>query len=124
QIAVFFDSTFFLFVIGGFIAQMIDGALGMAYGVSANTFLLSMGIHPAASSASVHTAEIFTSAASGFSHWKLKNIDFNLFRRLLLPGIIGAVLGAALLSNLIDYTRYIKPIVGCYTLFLGGKILL
>lgn len=124
QVAVFFDSTFFLFVIGGFIAQMIDGALGMAYGVSANTFLLSMGIHPAASSASVHTAEIFTSAASGFSHWKLKNIDFNLFRRLLLPGIIGAVLGATLLSNLIDYTRYIKPIVGCYTLFLGGKILL
>lgn len=124
QVAVFFDSTFFLFVIGGFIAQMIDGALGMAYGVSANTFLLSMGIHPAASSASVHTAEIFTSATSGFSHWKLKNIDFNLFRRLLLPGIIGAVLGATLLSNLIDYTRYIKPIVGCYTLFLGGKILL
>src|SRR5690348_11180930 len=64
---------FFLFVLGGFIAQMIDGSLGMAYGVSASTFLMSFGVPPAAASASVHTAEIFTSGASGLSHLRLQN---------------------------------------------------
>ncbi|HRG79110.1 MAG TPA: sulfite exporter TauE/SafE family protein, partial [Cyclobacteriaceae bacterium] len=64
---------FLLFVLGGFIAQMIDGSLGMAYGVSASSFLLSFGISPAASSASVHTAEIFTSGVSGLTHLKFQN---------------------------------------------------
>lgn len=118
----FFDSTFFLVLLVGFIAQMVDGALGMAYGVSANTFLLSLGIHPAAASASVHTAEIFTSAASGASHWRMKNVDLSLFKKLLLPGIIGAIMGAFLLSSLSEYTVYLKFVIGCYTFLLGVKI--
>lgn len=120
----FFDTTFMLLILVGFLAQMIDGALGMAYGVSANTFLISLGIHPAAASASVHTAEIFTSAASGISHWRMKNIDLNLFKRLVIPGILGAIAGAGLLSYFADYTYYLQIIIGCYTLFLGIKILI
>lgn len=121
--AEFFDTTFMLLILVGFLAQMIDGALGMAYGVSANTFLITLGIHPAAASASVHTAEIFTSAASGISHWRMKNIDLSLFKRLVIPGILGAIAGASLLSYFVDYTYYLQIIIGCYTLFLGIKIL-
>ena len=69
------DLNILLFVLVGFVAQMIDGALGMAYGVSSNTFLLSLGIPPAAASASVHMAEVVTTGISGISHWKLGNVD-------------------------------------------------
>jgi uncharacterized protein len=69
------DSSIWLFIGVGFLAQMIDGALGMAYGVSSNTFLLSIGVPPAAASASVHAAEVVTTAVSGFSHWRFGNID-------------------------------------------------
>jgi uncharacterized membrane protein YfcA len=110
---------FFLFVLGGFIAQMIDGSLGMAYGVSASTFLMSFGVPPAAASASVHTAEIFTSGASGLSHWRLQNVNKKLFQSLLLPGIAGAVTGAYLLSSFEEYNYILKPIVATYTLVLG-----
>ncbi|SHH91785.1 hypothetical protein SAMN04488109_6082 [Chryseolinea serpens] len=110
---------FFLFVLGGFIAQMIDGSLGMAYGVSASTFLMSFGVPPAAASASVHTAEIFTSGASGLSHLRLQNVNKKLFRSLLLPGIAGAVTGAYLLSSFEEYNYILKPIVATYTLVLG-----
>jgi uncharacterized membrane protein YfcA len=79
---------------------MVDGALGMAYGVTATTFLFSVGVPPAAASASVHAAEMFTTGASGLSHLALRNIDHTLLRRLLLPGITGAVLGALLLTAL------------------------
>ena len=85
---------FLLFVLGGFIAQMIDGSLGMAYGVSASSFLLSFGISPAASSASVHTAEIFTSGVSGLTHLKFQNVNKKLFKSLLIPGMLGAIAGA------------------------------
>ena len=78
-----------LYILVGFVAQMIDGALGMAYGVSSNTFLLSLGIPPAAASASVHMAEVVTTGISGFSHWRLGNVDWKLVRRLLIPGVIG-----------------------------------
>ena len=77
------------FILVGFMAQIIDGALGMAYGVSSTTFLLSTGVSPAAASASVHIAEVFTTLASGVSHWRLGNVDRRLFARLLVPGIIG-----------------------------------
>jgi len=66
------DATFFLFVIAGILAQMVDGSIGMAYGVSSTSLLLSIGVPPAAASASVHTAEVFTTFVSGISHWKLK----------------------------------------------------
>ena len=112
-----------LYMLGGFIAQMIDGALGMAYGVSATTFLLSFGISPAAASASVHTSEIFTSGVSGLMHLKFGNVNNKLFKNLLLPGIIGAILGAYILSSLEEYSYVLKPIVASYTMILGIIIL-
>jgi len=112
------DSSILLFILAGFTAQMIDGALGMAYGVTATTFLLGVGVPPAASSASVHASEIFTSGVSGLMHLKFGNVNTKLFRTLLLPGIIGAMLGAYILSSLEDFTYSIKPLVSAFTLFL------
>ena len=112
-----------IYMLGGFIAQMIDGALGMAYGVSATTFLLSFGISPAAASASVHTSEIFTSGVSGLMHLKFGNVNNKLFKNLLLPGIIGAILGAYILSSLEEYSYILKPIVASYTMILGVLII-
>jgi len=114
---------FLLFVLGGFIAQMIDGSLGMAYGLSASTFLLSFGISPAASSASVHTAEIFTSGVSGLTHLKFQNVNKKLFKSLLVPGMLGAIAGAYILYSLEEYNYIIRPIVATYTLILGLAII-
>ena len=124
-IAVFksVNSEILYYILGGFIAQMIDGALGMAYGVTATTFLLSVGITPAAASASVHASEVFTSGVSGYMHLKFGNVNSKLFKTLVIPGVIGAILGAYLLSNLEQYAGYIKPIVSLYTLFLGVIII-
>jgi len=110
-----------LYVLVGFIAQMIDGALGMAYGVSSNTFLLSLGIPPAAASASVHMAEVVTTGISGFSHWRLGNVDWKLVRRLLIPGVIGGVAGAYLLTS-IDGDM-VKPYIAAYLLLMGVVII-
>ncbi len=115
------DLNILVFVLVGFIAQMIDGALGMAYGVSSNTFLLSIGIPPAAASASVHMAEVVTTGISGFSHWKLENIDKELVKRLVIPGVIGGVVGAYLLTEV--PADIIKPIVSAYLLIMGVVIL-
>lgn len=117
------DSEILYYIAGGFIAQMIDGALGMAYGVTATTFLLSVGITPAAASASVHASEVFTSGVSGYMHLKFGNVNSKLFKTLVIPGIIGAILGAYVLSSLEEYSSYIKPIVSIYTLFLGVIII-
>lgn len=117
------NSDFYWFMLGGFIAQMIDGALGMAYGVSASTFLLSVGVPPAAASASIHTSEIFTSGVSGLMHLKFRNVNKKLFKTLLLPGVIGAALGAFILSSLEEYNYFLKPIIACYTLYLGIVII-
>jgi uncharacterized membrane protein YfcA len=94
----------------------------MAYGVSASTFLLSLGVSPVIASASVHTAEIFTTAVSGASHWRLGNADKTLIKRLLIPGVIGAVLGAYVLTAVSG--EIIKPIVSVYLLLMGLYILL
>jgi siroheme synthase-like protein len=118
------DSTILYFIVGGFLAQLVDGALGMAYGVSATTFLLSFGVSPAAASASVHASEIFTSGVSGLMHLRFGNVRTKLFKKLLLPGILGAIVGAYILSSLENYGHIIKPVVSAYTLFLGIKILL
>lgn len=115
------ELSILLYVLVGFIAQMIDGALGMAYGVSSNTFLLSIGIPPAAASASVHMAEVVTTGISGFSHWKLGNVDWKLVRRLLIPGVIGGVAGAYLLTSLDG--DIIKPYIAAYLLIMGGVII-
>lgn len=124
-IAVFnsVNSEILYYIAGGFIAQMIDGALGMAYGVTATTFLLSVGITPAAASASVHASEVFTSGVSGYMHLKFGNVNSKLFKTLVIPGIIGAILGAYVLSSLEEYSSLIKPIVSIYTLFLGVIII-
>jgi hypothetical protein len=117
------NSEILYYIAGGFVAQMIDGALGMAYGVTATTFLLSVGITPAAASASVHASEVFTSGVSGYMHLKFGNVNSKLFKTLVIPGIIGAILGAYVLSSLEEYSSLIKPIVSIYTLFLGGIII-
>ena len=112
---------FLLYVAVGFVAQMVDGAIGMAYGVMSSSVLLSMGIPPATASACVHAAETFTTAASGVSHWKFGNVDFKLVRRLAIPGAIGGAIGAYVLANING--NAIKPFVAGYLLLLGLYIL-
>jgi len=117
----FLTPEFLGFFIVGFLAQVIDGALGMAYGVSANSFLLGLGVPPALASASVHTAEVFTTAASGISHWRLGNVDKQIIKRLAVAGVIGGVLGAYVLSNIDG--KIIKPWIALYLLVMGFRIL-
>lgn len=115
------EVTILLYVLVGFVAQMIDGALGMAYGVSSNTFLLSLGIPPAAASASVHMAEVVTTGISGFSHWRLGNVDWKLVKRLLIPGVLGGIAGAYILTSIDG--NILKPYIAAYLLFMGGLII-
>src|SRR5215212_8221940 len=91
---------FFLLLAIGFAAQLIDGALGMAYGVLTNSALLIIGVPPAQASALIHTAEIFTTGASAASHIYHRNVDWRLVARLGVTGVLGAILGAWLLSNI------------------------
>lgn len=123
SVAKSIDASILLYMLAGFVAQMIDGALGMAYGVTATTFLLSFGISPAASSASVHASEVFTSGISGLMHLKFGNVNTRLFKSLLIPGSIGAILGAYILSSFEQYNYIIRPLVSVYTLVLGCIIL-
>jgi len=115
-------TDFILYVVVGFVAQLIDGSLGMAYGVIATTLLLSFGIPPAVASATVHCAECFTTGTSAISHHAFGNINRSLFRRLLLPGIIGAVLGAYILTSFPG--DILKPYVAGYLLIMGCVIIL
>lgn len=117
------DTEFLLFGLAGFVAQLIDGTLGMAYGVSCTTMLLHFGVPPAVASASVHTAEVFTTGVSGLSHIYMKNVDKQLFLRLAIPGVIGAVLGAFLLSKVLN-GDVIKPFIAGYLMILGILILI
>lgn len=119
------DSNFHWMLLAGFLAQLVDGSLGMGYGVTSATVLLSAGISPAAISGSIHTAEIFSSAASGYSHYRFGNVNMKLFRVLVIPGVIGAVLGALLLTWLGNSNGvWLQGILACYTLFLGVKFLI
>ena len=113
--------TLLLIAAAGFTAQLIDGSLGMGYGVSSTTLLLVLGLTPALASASVHLAEIGTSAVSGASHWRLGNVDFRVLLLLGIPGGVGAFLGAVVLANLsLDAAR---PWVSVVLLILGAVIL-
>jgi uncharacterized membrane protein YfcA len=105
----------------GLLAQTVDGALGMAYGITSTTFLLMSGASPAVASASVHIAEVFTTGISGISHVKLGNVNKNLFLRLLIPGMIGAVTGAVVVSK-IDGS-VLKPFVAGYLFLMGLYII-
>ncbi len=113
--------SFAIYVIVGFIAELIDGTLGMAYGVSSTSFLLSIGIPPAQASASVHTSEIFTTLFSGLSHLKFGNVSKALFKRLVIPGVIGGIIGAYILTEV--PVKLIKPAVALYLSIMGILIL-
>lgn len=118
------DKSFYLFMLAGFLAQMVDGAVGMGYGVTSTSMLMSMGVPPAAISGSVHTAEIFSSAASGYSHYKFGNVNKKLFKVLVIPGVLGAVAGAGMLVWMGDkYGNLIKPFLAAYCMVLGFRIL-
>jgi uncharacterized protein len=119
------DKNFHWMILAGFLAQLVDGALGMGYGVTSASILLSTGINPAAISGSIHTAEMFASGASGYSHYRFGNVNKKLFKVLVIPGVIGAIAGAFLLVFLGEkYSSYIRPVMALYTLFLGVKIFL
>jgi uncharacterized membrane protein YfcA len=105
------------FVAAGFAAQLIDGALGMAFGVISSTLLISLGMPPAAASAGVHTVETFTTGTSGVSHILHKNVDWKMFGRVAIPGMIGGVLGAYVLSNIDG--EVVKPFVLAYLAAIG-----
>lgn len=108
--------------VAGFIAQVVDGSLGMGYGVTSTSLLLALGLTPALASASVHLAEIGTSAASGAVHWRFGNVDRRVLVLLAVPGGVGAFLGAVVLSNLSLETA--RPWVSLILLVLGGVIIL
>jgi len=105
------------FILIGFVAQLIDGALGMAFGQISSTILISIGVPPAAASAGVHTAETFTTAVSGISHVAHRNVDWWLFVRIVVPGVIGGILGAYVLTQVDASTA--KPVVLVYLTLLG-----
>jgi uncharacterized membrane protein YfcA len=115
------DETWWLFFFVGLFAQLVDGALGMAFGVTATTVMLSFGTSPAQASAMVHIAEIFTTAASGASHWWHRNIDWGIVRRIAIPGVVGGILGATILVNVDG--KIIAPFVTIYLALMGVLIL-
>ena len=111
---------FLICLLCGFFAQMVDGTLGMAYGVSCSSLLRTLGIPSAMSSFCVHAAEIFTTLFSGISHFTMKNFDKKLFLSLILPGVIGGVTGAYILTNVND--SVISPVISIYLIVMGAVI--
>jgi uncharacterized membrane protein YfcA len=106
-----------MYALAGFAAQMIDGVLGMGFGVTATSILLSIGVPPAAASASVHTAEMFATGFSATAHYRLGNVVFAVARRLMIPGMIGAALGAYILTS-VPGDR-IRPFIAAYLVVMG-----
>jgi len=115
------DGTWWMYFLVGVLAQAVDGALGMAFGVTATTVMLSFGTSPAQASAMVHIAEIFTTAASGASHWWHRNVDWAMVKRIAIPGVIGGVIGATVLANIDG--KIIAPFVTAYLAIIGMVIL-
>ena len=111
-----------LFTVAGFAAQLIDGTLSMGYGVSATTLLLTFGVAPAGASASVHTAEVVAPAFSAWNHWRQKNVVATFVKRLLVPGVLGAIAGAYVLTTIPG--EVIKPFMAAYLIVMGAIILL
>jgi hypothetical protein len=110
------------FILIGFAAQMVDGALGMAFGQISSTLLITLGVPPAAASAGVHTAETFTTAVSGISHVAHRNVDWRLFFRIVIPGMLAGIIGAYVLAELVSADRA-KPFVLAYLTSLGAYLL-
>lgn len=118
------NPTLYIFLIIGFSAQLIDGALGMGFGMVSTAGMLGFGINTATISSSVHTAEVFSSAASGIAHHKNGNIDKKIFLALLIPGVIGSIIGVILLIVVSNFNDdVIRIVVATYTLLLGIRLL-
>ncbi len=117
------NQDFYIYLLIGVFAQLVDGTLGMGYGATSTSFLLSVGVPPAISSTGVHVAEMFTTGASALSHYKFKNINKRLVTYLLVPGVIGSVVGAYLLSDVID-GKVIKPFIAVYMIVLAVMIII
>ena len=118
---------FYWMILAGCGAEIVAGSMGMGYGVICATILLMMNVDPRAISGSIHASETITSAAGSISHFKLKNMDKELIKRLLVPAIIGTIFGALLLLYLGDegsrWAKFTKPFIAIYTIILGVKIL-
>lgn len=117
------DPLFYWFLAAGFVFAMVDGAIGMSYGVTTASFSLAMGLPPASASMAIHISEVLSNGIAGWMHYRMRNINWKLFKLLIIPAVTGAIIGAYLLSSLEDYSQYTKPIVGLYTLGLGAVIL-
>jgi uncharacterized protein len=118
------EPLFYWMILTGFVAQLVDGALGMGYGVTCTTILLSLGVNLPVISGSIHTAEMFSSGFSGYAHYRFGNVNKKLFRALLIPGVLGAIAGAIALSVVgTRYADYVRPLLAAYTLILGVRII-
>ena len=115
------SDLFYEAMLVGLLAQLVDGSLGMAYGITSTSFLIGIGATPAAASGAVHVAEIFTTAFSGISHIKFGNVHKDLFKKLVIPGVIGGILGAYILTSIDG--KLIKPYITVYLLMMGLFIL-
>ncbi|HEY0901969.1 MAG TPA: sulfite exporter TauE/SafE family protein [Micavibrio sp.] len=115
------DTELFFYVAAGFLAQIVDGSLSMAYGLTASSLLLTTGLPAATVSATVHTAECFTTGASALSHRAFGNVDKVLFKKLVIPAVVGAVIGAYVLANLA--VGMLRPFIAIYLVVMGFIIL-
>ncbi len=118
-----FNTDFLIFFLIGVFAQLVDGTLGMGYGATSTSFLLSMGVPPAISSTAVHVSEMFTTGASAISHVKFGNINKKLVKHLIIPGVLGSIVGAYLLSDVIN-GEIIKPFIAVYMIGLATIIII
>ena len=118
-----FNRDFLIFFLIGALAQLVDGSLGMGYGATCTSFLLFMGVPPLLSSTAIHVSEMFTTGASAVSHFTFGNINKKLFKHLLIPGVIGSIVGAYLLSGIINGEK-IKPYVAIYMMVLAIIIII
>src|SRR6202044_1954404 len=109
--------------LAGFLAQMVDGSMGLGYGTISTTFLLAYGVSPAIVSSRVHAARVFSSGVSGYSHHRFGNINKKLFRALVIPGVIGAIIGAALAIFGQQYASWVRVPLSLYTIYLGYYII-
>lgn len=117
------EGNFMIMMLTGFIAQMVDGSLGLGYGTISTTFLLANGVNPAIVSSRVHSARVFSSGVSGYSHHRFGNINRKLFRALVIPGILGAIIGASLAYFGQRYAIWVRVPLSLYTVYLGYFIL-
>jgi len=119
-----FDARVFgIMTLAGFLAQFVDGSMGLGYGTISTTFLLAYGVSPAIVSSRVHSARVFSSGVSGYSHHRFGNINKKLFRTIVIPGVIGAILGATLAYFGKEYSNYVRIPLSFYTIYLGYYII-